>query len=219
MNTAAIAQHIDTLTCDTTLLHSFRQNPYYDYNQEIAQTDAPSLLDNVFGAINRGLNSLLDVDSSGGDDFLTRLWLLVGVIVVIVVVYYLIKKHPHLFARHETVTEALDYQEIEEDIHELDLDTLLSQALEQGNVRQVCRLRYLITLKALADAGAIDWQRYKTPSQYAAEYPSPEFRALTREFLRIRYGDFQATVETYDAMTRTGEEVVSQLQQEGGEPL
>jgi hypothetical protein len=45
----------------------------------------------------------------------------------------------------------------------------------------------------LSDSGRIDWQLFKTPTQYTTEVASTDFRELTTHFLRVRYGNFEAT--------------------------
>ena len=62
------------------------------------------------------------------------------------------------------------------------------------------RLLYLQTLKQLSDAERIDWQLYKTPTQYLNEVRLPAFRQLTNHFLRVRYGNFEATEELFPYM-------------------
>ena len=65
---------------------------------------------------------------------------------------------------------------------------------------------------------------FKTPSQYTREERSPEFRDMTNEFLRVRYGNFDATEITYNEMqsrsrtliARISDELVTQTQ-EGGD--
>ena len=52
---------------------------------------------------------------------------------------------------------------------------------------------YLQTLKALSDSAQIDWQPYKTPTQYSKEVTTGDFRTFTNHFLRVRYGNFEAT--------------------------
>ena len=78
-------------------------------------------------------------------------------------------------------------------IHEIDFDTRIAAARQAGNRREVCRLLYLQTLKRLADAEMIDWRPFKTPSQYTREVTDPALREMTNAFLRVRYGNFEAT--------------------------
>ena len=69
------------------------------------------------------------------------------------------------------------------------------------------RLLYLQTLKRLDEEGRIDWQLYKTPTQYIYEVKSPAFRQLTHHFLRVRYGNFEADETLFRTMRSLQDEV------------
>ena len=71
-------------------------------------------------------------------------------------------------------------------------------ALARQDYREAVRLKYLQTLKQLTEGGHIDWQLHKTPTQYTYECTDEPFLRMTRHFLRIRYGNFEATAEIYE---------------------
>ena len=73
--------------------------------------------------------------------------------------------------------------------------------------REAVRLLYLQTLKQLSDGKRIDWQLYKTPTQYIYEVRLPAFRQMTNHFLRVRYGNFEATETLFHAMRDLQKEV------------
>ena len=83
----------------------------------------------------------------------------------------------------------------------------IAEALSRQNYREAVRLLYLQTLKQLSDAERIDWQLYKTPTQYINEVRLPAFRQLTNHFLRVRYGNFEATEELFRIMQTLQEEI------------
>ena len=58
-----------------------------------------------------------------------------------------------------------------------------------------------------SDEKRIDWQLYKTPTQYVYEVRMPAFRQLTNHFLRVRYGNFEATEALFHVMQSLQEEV------------
>ena len=74
-------------------------------------------------------------------------------------------------------------------------------------IGKAVRLLYLQTLKRLSDEKRIDWQPYKTPTQYINEVRIPVFRQLTNHFLRVRYGNFEATEELFNSMKSLQEEI------------
>ena len=88
----------------------------------------------------------------------------------------------------------LDYENLGENIHEINFDAAVDEAINQRNFRLAVRLLYLQTLKHLTDAGRIDYKPDKTNRQYVYELAnSPyqsDFENLTRQFEFVWYGDF-----------------------------
>lgn len=147
-------------------------------------------------------------------------WLLavVGAIVVGVGIWYVWRFHPGLFMRKGSEQETND--NTEDTIYGVDFDAAITEALGRENYREAVRMVYLRTLKALSDTSQIDWQPFKTPSQYVHEFADAcslrsggaaanpaAFRTLTAHFLRVRYGNFPATRPLYDEVENLGKEV------------
>jgi hypothetical protein len=88
----------------------------------------------------------------------------------------------------------LDYETFDENIHAIDFNTRINEAVEQRNYRLAVRLLYLQTLKRLTDRGLIQWQANKTNRQYAYELTGNParlpFEQLTTQFEYVWYGDF-----------------------------
>jgi hypothetical protein len=82
-----------------------------------------------------------------------------------------------------------------EEIADVDLDALLSEARAAGRQRDVVRYRYLLALQALAARGAITWRRDKTNRHYASEVRQSTpalagvFDDASRVFAWVWYGD------------------------------
>lgn len=89
-------------------------------------------------------------------------------------------------------TVAIPYDVVEENIHELDLQGLIEEAITQHEHRKAIRLLYLQSLKRLTDAGMINWKPGKTNRSYIAEVQHPlirqEFEQLTSMFEYVWYG-------------------------------
>jgi hypothetical protein len=143
---------------------------------------------------------------------------IVGLLVVAVIAWLVWKKGAKLFLRNAP-GDALDYELEEDTIYGIDFEQRIDKAMMQQNYREAVRLNYLHTLKMLSDAGRIEWQLYKTPSQYTREYPTDVFRQLTNLFLLIRYGNREAGQEQADQAAKLKQTVAATLsRQEGGEP-
>lgn len=84
-------------------------------------------------------------------------------------------------------------ENVEQYIHESDLDRFLREALEAGNFPVAIRVYYLQVIKRLSESGAIRWSREKTNRDYLREtrnHRSGEaFRSATRIYERVWYGN------------------------------
>ena len=91
-------------------------------------------------------------------------------------------------------SSGLDYENLAENIHEINFDAAIEEAVNQRNFRLAVRLLYLQTLKQLTDSGRITYKPDKTNRQYVYELAnSPlqaDFERLTHQFEFVWYGDF-----------------------------
>lgn len=86
------------------------------------------------------------------------------------------------------------FTESEENIHELNFDQLIKEAVANKEYNRAIRLHYLKTLKILSDKELIDWRINKTNHDYIQELGKTDmvatFRRLTFLFEYFCYGDF-----------------------------
>ena len=199
----------DTLVIDSAQIAQWQAQQDFDYNRELVG-DGMTFTQWLLMQLREFLYDLL---GEAAKNSITQ-WMLAiaGVVVVGVVVWYLWRYHPGLFKRQGNVQQA--YGDVEDNIYGVDFDTAISRAVGREDYREAIRLVYLQTLKTLADANLIDWQLYKTPSQYVRELTASPlsnggaaFRTLTAHFLRVRYGNYQATRQLYDELCQLGKEV------------
>jgi hypothetical protein len=94
------------------------------------------------------------------------------------------------------------FSESQENIHELNFEKLIAEAIAAQQYGKAIRLFYLKTLKQLTDRKLIDWRINKTNYDYVRELSSkdlaPSFRNLTFLFEYIYYGDFQITQTDFE---------------------
>jgi hypothetical protein len=104
---------------------------------------------------------------------------------------------------------------VEQYIHESDLDRFLREALAAGNYALAIRLYYLQTIKQLSETGAIRWSREKTNRDYLREtrtHRSAEaFRAATRIYERVWYGNQRIGEPDYRQLEPTFKNLLSSL--------
>lgn len=90
-----------------------------------------------------------------------------------------------------------------EDIQEVDLETLLKDALQQENYRLALRLEFLQVLKEMSIKDLINWKNYKTNRIYLQETKNsswqPSFQYLVRLFEHFWYGKNHLSKAQYEA--------------------
>lgn len=192
---------VDTLACDSAQIAALQQNPAYDYNRELV-AQQQTLWDWLWQQVVDWLNSVLGKTVASG--VADAVLVFIGIVVLGLLVWLLYRYRPELFMRK--AKDAVEEEEGVETIYGIDFDAEISQALSAGNYRQAVRYVYLKKLRQLSDTGRVDWQPSKTPSQYVYEVKSEGFRLLTQHFLRVRYGNFEATRELYDEVVRLAQE-------------
>lgn len=182
----------DTLLCDTARIAAWQADPATNYNRELL-TPEVNLLEWLGMQVAWLLQKLF---GSRFAEQYTELTLIVLVIVLLLAIgWFLYRKRPELFMRSRC--NPLDYRVQEDTIYGVDFEHEIAGVLQLNDYRAAIRLLYLQTLKLLSDAERIDWQPYKTPTEYLYEV-KPEavratFRLLTTGFLRVRYGNFEAS--------------------------
>jgi hypothetical protein len=119
---------------------------------------------------------------------------------VVFILYYILKntslkKNPKIVPLEES-----DLGKDVQNIEDLDIESLLRQALENRNYRIAIRLYYLDLLKRLNAAGIITWKRDKTNRDYLTEIFSRDFhyddiRKLTIGYETVWYGEHEIPEE------------------------
>jgi hypothetical protein len=98
-----------------------------------------------------------------------------------------------------------EFTSAEEDIHEIDYDSLITAAVESGDYRVAVRLQFLRLLKRLTDADKIDWEANKTNREYYAQMQGSPlqrgFRLVYTSFEYVWYGEFPLDKSKYEQTT------------------
>ena len=213
----------DTLVIDSAQIVQWQSQQDFDYNRELVG-GGTTFYEWLMGKLRELLQDIFG--QMWNSSFTSMFLVLLGVTVLAAIGLYLWRYHPSLFRGKDSLQTA-DGEE-EDTIYGVDFEASIRQAVGRADWREAIRLRYLQTLKALSDNGQIDWQPFKTPTQYVREmaslphqptpntqHPTPNtlparaaaMRALTTHFLRVRYGNFPATQELYDEVCDLRKEV------------
>lgn len=126
------------------------------------------------------------------DMWKTFAYFFVAVVIVFVILKLMGVDFDGLFKKKSKYN--IPYQTIQENIHQIDFNDAIADAVLQKNYRLAVRLYYLKALKELNDAGLIHWQINKTNQSYVYELQSSKlkssFNQVTRQFEYTWYGDF-----------------------------
>lgn len=184
----------DTLSCDTTLFHQYRADEAYDYAREL---QAPEL-DWTSWLIQKIGDFFSDIFDYDGDlDFRMVVYIFLGLVVVGLIAFLLYRYQFKLFGRAGKIANEDDE---EDNIYGVDFDAVYAKAMAQKDYYKAVRIVYLRTLRWLSDGNKISWQLYKTPTQYTHEFLSAEFQRMTTVFMRVRYGNYEASEELVKLM-------------------
>lgn len=183
---------VDTLQIDTAAVSAWRSNSDYDYEREMVRS-GDSLWDRLNDALGKAFQGLF---GNTFDDIPSwSIWVIIGLLVLIVVIILIAVYRPSVFFRNGRGSRK--YSVTEDNIYGIDFDKGIAKAVAKENWREAVRLTYLRQLRLLSDNKLIDWQIFKTPTQYTQEFRNNDFQRFSNLFLRVRYGGFKAVENDY----------------------
>jgi hypothetical protein len=180
-------------------LARLKQKPEFQYNGEPA---GPSLWSRFW----RWFWHLFDgVDAPRSTNwllfFLKYLFISLGIAAIVFIILKLAGVDVRGLIKRKPVDAGVPFTETLENIHEIDFELNIDQAIAQHNYRLAVRLLYLKALKQLSDAQLIHWQIDKTNAAYVNELANPQqreaFAVLTRQFEYVWYGEFAINKQAF----------------------
>jgi hypothetical protein len=124
-----------------------------------------------------------------------------GLAAIVLVIFKLMGVDIAGIFKKKSASTSIEYHETLENIHEIDFDKELENAIAQHNFRLAVRLLYLKCLKELNDAQLIKWEINKTNSEYVREMigtnQGDSFNKLTRQFEYVWYGEFLINADLF----------------------
>ncbi|WP_321438449.1 DUF4129 domain-containing protein [uncultured Bacteroides sp.] len=198
-------QVTDTLVYDAARIAHYQADNQFDYNSQAVHRNV-----NIFDLINLWFTKLLShlFNNEFAEKYSEVILISLLIIFILLLVFFVYKKRPELFYKEKKVW---NYKVDEETIYGVDFSNEIGNAVNREDYQLAIRLVYLQTLKHLSDSKCIDWQTYKTPTDYLYEMKRNEvvedFRHLTNRFLMVRYGNFEANEATYEAVKSLQQEI------------
>ena len=186
----------DSLQLDTELLTALQSDSQYAYDRELIG-GSESLLEWLQRVVKEWFSEYFGMILD--DDVVTYILIGTGIVVLLFLALLYWRLRPKLFVRGGN-EEGITYDVQEDTIYGVNLDAEIAKALRAKDYRQAVRFVYLQTLLYLQNASLIDWQASKTPVQYMRQMNHPDFTLMSQHFMRVRYGNFEASKELFEEM-------------------
>ena len=178
---------------DTSAVNFYREDAAFKYNDIVKPFATDSFWQMLLDRIGYYIDKFFSING------VADLWQLLIYGLAFFLVLYGISKlfgmnFTNLFYNKKVLNSEVDYETVEENIHEIDFAKLIEASIAEGSYRKAVRLYYLKTLKQLSDKEIIDWQKNKTNADYRYEIERSEhanaFSEITTIFDYIWYGEF-----------------------------
>lgn len=205
---------------DSTILSVFRQRPQDDAPADTASVVAKSFDQNKVDQLKADPELKYEAEATVGESLWNRFlrWMgdLIGslfdsatttnwgrffayafMLVAFIVIALMILKVNAYQLFYGTPPPPASHRTLEENIHEMDFDRLIKEALARHDYRLGIRLHFLYALKMLSDRNHIHWEQGKTNTDYVNELSSDSlkkgFSELNHYFEYAWYGNFLVT--------------------------
>ena len=179
-----------------------------------------SALDKFKEAVARFLNKLFGnaIGRISANTISTIFYCIAGLIILFVIhliVKAVMNKEGKWVFGRSSDTKIIDYSDIEQNIHNVNFEKLIQEALAQGNTRLAIRFHYLWLLKKMTDKNIIEWDIEKTNSDYSYEIKNEklknDFDYLSYLYNYTWYGEFELTEDTFSKTRKSFETTFQSL--------
>jgi len=164
------------------------------------------LFERLFGNFNAGRQAA---------SFIKYIILGIAALTLVYIIFKLLGINLFKIFKKNRATVDLPYTESVENIHEINFDEAVENALSFKNYRLAVRLLYLKSLKQLSDSNLINWKVDKTNTAYLNELTDAEqrrhFSIVTRQFEYVWYGDFPVNGQSFQKINTIFQEFKKQL--------
>jgi hypothetical protein len=171
-------------------------------DDDLHYQEPPSVGSSLWDRFLQWLNELIisTFDKTFNTNWGNTLAYIAGVVVIIILVMMILKVDAFKML-YGGGDGKLKTQILDENIHEMDFDQLIKEAVNNQDYRRGIRLLFLYALKILSDKHVIHWELGKTNHEYVAEVKDkdlkPGLNDLSFYFDYAWYGNFSITAETF----------------------
>jgi hypothetical protein len=175
----------------------------YDRDDEATLgKDEPTVWDRLWNNFWEGLSdSLSGGTGSGPSGWTILMFLVLAAIIVLVILRVTNSGANSLFSGKAREQEKVDATLEDVDIHAIDFEAQIREAIARSDYRLATRLWFLRTLKVLSDKELLHWQIDKTNSDYYYELSGApiqkDFGEVSNVYDHIWYGEFPLDESAY----------------------
>ncbi|MGC4021000.1 MAG: DUF4129 domain-containing protein [Cyclobacteriaceae bacterium] len=198
----------------------FEEDRVQKLRSELNYTEPPTVAESLWERFKRWLSYLISRLFRGATTTnLGRLIMyVVGGIILVWIIMALLKVNAfRIFFSGADVDKPSSYQIFNENIHEMDFDKLIGDAVDKNDFRLGTRLVFLYALKILSDKHLINWSPGKTNHEYVNELERedlrPSFNDLSIYFDYAWYGNFSVSSEKFKNVQNTFQSLKEQVGQ------
>lgn len=172
-------------------LQRFQQDPDFNYTFQIPPP--VSFWDTLKYWVMQFLDWFFGLFGSTATSENTRIFIYI-ILALAAVIFILLLLRVNINRIFISTSASLPFEVEEENIHQMDFEQLIDEAVQQQQFRKAIRLIYLYALKKLSEKGLIHWIPGKTNQEYAVEIKDPKlletFNQLSYYFEYTWYGNF-----------------------------
>lgn len=172
-------------------------------NKDLNYKEVPTVAESLWDRLLTWLNTIfMSLFAKATMTDLGRIFMYaLGVIALIIIIMALLKVNAFRIFSGNADQGKFGYNVLHENIHEMDFDKLIHDAVDKKDFRIATRLVFLYALKLLSEKHLIQWQAGKTNHDYVEEIGVSELKTGLNElsfyFDYAWYGNFKINHEQY----------------------
>ena len=213
ISVSAVQKEVDFRIPEKNKIEEYQKDPRFQYKKV---ERGLSWWDKFWYAVADFINGLFRVAAGSG------MLSVVVLLIIILVVCFIIMKLMGVDYRTLIGKKKLDTPEIDiytENVHNMNFDELIANALKNKDYRLVVRFLYLKNLKLMSDQDIIEWNTTKTNYSYQYEIESNSLRnkflETTLIFDYVWYGEFALDESRFSEINRRMNEFNNMVKHEG----
>ncbi|MCE3281188.1 MAG: hypothetical protein K0S44_3379 [Bacteroidetes bacterium] len=207
LSTNAVEPAYDSLGTEVRTLPGKEKDELFSSKDYVYDKTGPaprSLWDKFTNWLSEHLDDLFETKGMNIGLRILEYALIIAAIVIIVLL--LLKNNIRSLFYGKSAEADLEFSDLKENIHLINFDALISEAIANKDFRRATRLQFLRTLKDLSDRELIKWKIDKTNHDYSMELSnskhSSRFNELALLYDHVWYGDLKIDEEKYNQLEK-----------------